>query len=437
MKRCLQMKMLFTGLVIILIFPATIWAGGFYLSEVSNADVGLASAGSAARAQDASTVFTNPAGMTRLNQPEILLSIQPLYINLEFEEDSNTSGSNQILPNGTGADDGDASDWLPTGSTFYVHPVNRDLRLGIGVLGYFGLGMKYEDDWVGRYYIKEITLQGLTIKPAVAYRINDWLSVGAGLNAMYGILNEKVAVNNNPLGLGTFPDGELEVDDKTWGFGGVFGVLVEPQKSTRFGLTYMTKTELEFESRADFSGLRPALATILENNGLLDAKLDLTINAPQAAMLSAYHEVTDRLAIMGNIGWQDWSDFGKVDVMVSAEDTNSLTVDRNYKDTWHGAVGLQYKASEPWLISCGIAYDSSMMDDEDRTPDAPVGETWKFGAGTQYKLKKNIDLGLTYEFLWGGDLPMDVERGPLAGRVSGEYSNVQMHFINVAMNWKF
>jgi long-chain fatty acid transport protein len=137
------------------------------------------------------------------------------------------------------------------------------------------------------------------------------------------------------------------------------------------------------------------------------------------------------------VGWQDWSQFGKVDVTVSSEDTNTLTVDRNYKDTWHVATGLQYKVSQPWLFSFGVAYDSSMMDDKERTPDVPVGATWRFGAGVRYQVKDNFELGLSYECVWGGDLPMDINRGPLAGRVSGEYPNTALHFINLALNWRF
>jgi long-chain fatty acid transport protein len=122
---------------------------------------------------------------------------------------------------------------------------------------------------------------------------------------------------------------------------------------------------------------------------------------------------------------------------VSAEDTNSLTVNRNYKDTWHVAAGLQYKIARPWLLSFGVGYDSSLMDDKERTPDVPVGATWRFGGGVRYQVKDNIDVGLAYECAWGGDLPMDINKGPLVGRVSGEYSNTALHFINVALNWRF
>jgi len=83
-------------------------------------------------------------------------------------------------------------------------------------------------------------------------------------------------------------------------------------------------------------------------------------------MLSAYHELTDDVAIMGNVGWQDWSEYGMMDISVTAEETTSLTADLDLKDTWHGAVGAQFKISEPWLMTFGLSYDSSMVDDDDR-----------------------------------------------------------------------
>jgi long-chain fatty acid transport protein len=91
----------------------------------------------------------------------------------------------------------------------------------------------------------------------------------------------------------------------------------------------------------------------------------------------------------------------------------------------------------PWLLTAGVAYDSSMMDDDDRTPDLPLGEQWRFGLGTRYDWSEKLALGLGYTFLWGGDLDMDVNRGPLAGRVSGTYENASMSFINFYLNWKF
>jgi long-chain fatty acid transport protein len=154
-------------------------------------------------------------------------------------------------------------------------------------------------------------------------------------------------------------------------------------------------------------------------------------------MLSAFHELTERWAIMGNLGWQQWSEFGKVGVAVTSENTSSLTFDRNYNDTWHVAVGAHYRVANPWLLTAGVAYDSSMVDDDDRTPDLPLGEALRFGLGARYDWSENLGFGFGYTFLWSGDLDMDVNRGPLAGRVSGTYENVSMNFFNFYLNWKF
>ena len=421
----LMFNMLAITLLVMAIALPQAQAGGLYLYELGTPDVGAAAAGWAARAQDASTVFTNPAGMTRLDKSELLVGIQPLYLQAEFSPDSNTT---------TSGPDGDASTWLPAGGLYYVHNLMPKLKIGLSTVGYFGLGLDYEDDWVGRYYIQEIKLQALGIQPALAYQVTDWLSFGAGVVALYGVLDQKAAVNN--LGPNQ-DDGKLKIEDDDWTYQVNLGVLVAPRKGTRFGLTYLSEGDLEFKDEPDFSNLGPGLEAILRAQGLLDAEIEVEFTMPQAVMLSGYHELNDRWAIMGNLGWQDWSEFGKVGVTVASEDISSLTVDRNYKDTWHVAVGGQYRVADPWLLTAGVAYDSSMVDDDDRTPDLPLGEQWRFGLGASYDWSENLALGLGYTFLWGGDLDMDVNRGPLAGKVSGTYENASMNFINFYLNWKF
>ena len=400
-------------------------AGGLYLYEIGTPDVGLAAAGYAARAQDPSTVFTNPAGMTRLERSELQIGIQPLYVHTKFNAGSGTT---------TTGPDGDGSAWLPSGSIFYSHSLSRDLKLGIGVLGYFGLSLEYENDWVGRYYVQEVALQAMGIQPAVAYRVTDWLSLGAGVVALYGVLDEKVAINNIDPNRG---DGRLKIHDEDWAFQANLGVMVEPCKGTRFGLTYLSEVDLDFEDKPNFSSLGPGLDALLGSRGLLTSKLDLGMTMPQAVMFSVYHDLTNRLAVMGNLGWQDWSQFGKVNVEVAAEETISLTADRNYKDTWHAGFGMQYRVADPWLLSAGIAYDTSMVDDRDRTPDLPIGEQWRFGLGAHYDWSQQLAFGLAYELLWGGNLAMDLNRGPLAGRVEGSYNDAAIHFISFNVNWKF
>ena len=401
------------------------WAGGISLYEFGSPDVGLAAAGYAARAQDASTVFTNPAGMSRLDQSQVLGGLQALYGKVEFSPNSATTSS--------GGGGGNAVGWMPGGSAFIVQKLNQDWSIGFGILSYFGLGEKYDNNWVGRYYVQESTLLGMTLTPAVSYCVNDWLSIGAGLNVMYGYLDTQVAINN----AGAQPDGQLKYRDGEWGYGGNFGILVEPKKGTRFGLTYLTEVKLDFSDVPEFSGLGPVLATVLRNRGLTTNNLDMSMTVPQMVMFSAYHEINQKWAIMGNVGWQDWSRFGKVDIQINSSNPQSLTVDNDYKDTWHVALGVQYRHSPVWMFTCGIAYDSSAVDDDKRTVTVPMGEAWRFALGAQYAFNPNLTLGAAYEFIWSGDMSVNQERGPLAGRVSGDYRNTNMSFFALNLSWKY
>jgi long-chain fatty acid transport protein len=78
-----------------------------------------------------------------------------------------------------------------------------------------------------------------------------------------------------------------------------------------------------------------------------------------------------------------------------------------------------------------------MLDDEERSPAMPVGESWRFALGTRYDWSKDVTLGAAYELAWGGDLDLDVERGPLAGRVSGTYENAALHVVSLNVDWRF
>ena len=161
------------------------------------------------------------------------------------------------------------------------------------------------------------------------------------------------------------------------------------------------------------------------------------MTVPQNATLSMFHQVNDTWAVLGNLGWQDWSQYGLVGVMVKAENTTRLTVDKDFDDSYHAALGAQVDIEGPWLLSFGIAFDSGIVDDQTRTPDLPNGDAWRFAVGGQYTIKENMILGLGYSFQWMGDLDLDVEGGPLTGRLAGTYENTNIHFFALNLRMSF
>jgi long-chain fatty acid transport protein len=399
----------------------TAQAGGISLYEIATPDAGLASAGYAARAEDASTLFKNPAGMSLLEGTQIQVGLQALYGSVTFSPDANTSTR-------LGSDDGgNAVGWLPGASLFAVVPLGEKVHVGLGTLSYFGLAEDYNNDWVGRYYVQDSALLGMTIMPSISYEVTDWLSIGAGLNAMYGYLKTDIAVNN---GIGT--DGQMSLKDRTWGFGANVGALIKVGEKTRLGVTYLSAVNLDFAETPTFSGLGPVMGAILAN----PRELDLGVSVPQSAMLSAYHALSDKWAVMADFGWQDWSEFGYVQAGVESGGTTTLNL--KYKDTWHGAVGTQYRASEKWLLSAGVAFDSSAVDSANRTVTLPMGQAWRFGLGAQYQLNQKLNVGLAGTFLWAGDMAVDQgSDASIRGLVSGSFNDAWFTFINLNMTYKF
>ncbi len=396
-------------------------AGGIILYEIATPDVGLAGAGYAARAQDASTVFSNPAGMSLLEGSQFQGGLQLTYGSVEFSPDANTG---PLL----GDDAGDnAVGALPAGSLFFTHALSDRFTVGFGAFSYFGLALDYGDDWVGRYYVQNDALLGLSFMPAVSYQATDWLSIGAGLNAMYGYMSAETAVRTGGAG-----DGQLELNDETWGFGANAGLLITPSEGTRFGITYLSPVKLDFEDRPSFSNLGPLGDAIFTN----PPQLDLGVTVPQSVMLSVYHELSPKWAILANLGWQNWEQFGKVDVGVDSTNPQDLTADLDYQDTWHGAIGAQFRASAAWLLSAGAAYDSAAVEDQDRTLGLPMGEAYRFGLGAQWQLSEAVALGAAYEFMWVGDMPVTQE-SVYRGRVSGSFEDSWFSFFTANLTWNF
>ena len=412
-------------------------AGGLIAYEIGTADAGLASAGYGARAEDASTVFTNPAGMTRLDGTQALASAMPLYANTQFSPGPGTSAA---LGGANGGRAVGADGWFAVGGGFISHSLSPDLKIGLAMSGNFGAALDYDDNWVGRYYVQETTLLGISLLPSIAYKVNEQLSLGASVNAMYGIYDNKVAINNIAPGFG---DGQLKLDDRTWGWGVNLGLLYEIDDRTRIGLTWNSSVDLDFDTTAKFSGLAPGLNALINNRGLQGATVKIGMKAPQQVMGSIFTQVNDEWALLGSVGWQQWSKFGAVEIgIVDSTNPRSLTADLAFDDTWHVAAGAQYRVNPSWLLNFGVAYDSGFQSNSNVSPLFPVNSAWRFGIGAEQQLSKTATWGVTGEYLYGGTMDTNLQSTlPVAlggrGNIVGSYEDTSTVFVGAYANWKF
>src|SRR5262245_61448990 len=319
-------------------------AGGLWLYEMATPDQGTAAAGRAALALDASTAWLNPAGMTRLDQSQLLLGIGPLVIQSQFEVEPRTTTS------GGGAD---ITSVLPIASGYYVQSLTPEFKLGVSLTTLPGLAADYGDSWAGRYFLEKAALFGVALSGTAAYRVLPWLSIGAGPSLGFSHIGQDTALNNALDGL---PDGILKIRGNAIGVGGVVGVLIEPTPTTRIGVQYTTPMTFQYDDIIDqvrgagrsLQVLRLLVGAVVEVP--VGSQVDLRLTMPQQVMASAYHELSDRLALMVNFGWQNWSAFGQPSVIIHGNPNRRLSPDQGYDDTFHTAIGVHYHATPEWLL---------------------------------------------------------------------------------------
>jgi long-chain fatty acid transport protein len=307
------------------------------------------------------------------------------------------------------------------------------LKLGLGVGSYFGLGLSYYNEWAGKYYVQNASITTLAVNPTIGYKIADWLSVGGGVSAVQGNLSNRVAVNT----LLEPGDGRLKYDASDVGYGYNLGVLFTLSPQTRVGVTYVSQVNLDFKDEMRFNNLDGTiLGAALAANGLLDAQLKINANIPAQLSLGVYQAITDRLALVGTVNWQNWSRFGEPEIAVA--DSSTVTADLNYQDTYHAGIGAYYRVAEPWLLMAGFSYDTSpTSSSSDRGPVLPLGAFFTYSAGVQYDWNKDFSVGVAYALIDAGPAKVNRSGGPLKGDLKGEYDTNYIHAVNVNFVYRF
>lgn len=399
-----------TILAVLMGWPMVSQAGGLYMYEIGTSDLGFAAAGTAARAEDASTIYANPAGMTRLAGDQFTVGAQALYGKVEYELDGNGLLS--------GSDPGNIIGWFPGGSAFYSHSISDKFKIGVGAYGNFGLAMDFGDSWAGRNLVGEAALIAMTIQPTAAYRITDQWSIGAGLTANYGYFKLE---RERLLGGG----GTSKQDDGDWAYGGRLGVMFEPSELTRIGLVWNSEVEYDFEIDGSVTIDPPGPLGPITNTIPIAAG----VKAPQQVMGSIYHRLNDDWAVMGNLGWQEWSEFAESTLEVNgATSTTPLSLE----DTWHAALGIQYTLNAQTKLNTGVAFDTSMYKNQSQTSFAiPNGDTWRLGLGMQYSLSSQSELG------WAAEYVRSEDSSSSSALISGRYDDPQMFFMSVHYTRRF
>jgi long-chain fatty acid transport protein len=267
--------------------------------------------------------------------------------------------------------------------------ITDDLKLGMSVFSLSGAALDPDNSWAGRYQNEEISLLTLTANPSVAYRVTDWLSFGAGVTVMYADMEYDLAAppTNAPTG-GT---GKVKVDGNDFAFGYNFGALFELTPQTRIGVTYVSKVEPKFSGDLK---IKPGIG------GSFSTSSDLEFTFPQLVRVGAYHELNNQWALLGTIGWEDWSNFDRLLVSTQA---GSGAIPTEWRDTYHFSGGVHYRPTEDWLLQAGITYDTSPVSKGDRHSALPIDRQIRYAIGAQYQWNERVRVGGALEYIDLGD----------------------------------
>ena len=395
--------------------PLAAQAAGFGLAEQSGSGLGNSFAGAAAIAEDASTIYSNPAGMTYVLGTQAVGALHLINPNAEFNDD----GSVRAAPRPLGKEGGNAGNLAFVPNMYFKTDINDSVKFGIGVNAPFGLKTEYDKNWLGRFQGIKSELKTININPALAFKVNDQLSLGFGVSVMYAKAELTSAVNIGAA------ERSSKVEGDDFGFGFNFGAIYQITPDTRIGASYRSKVEqkLEGKAKSNFTALNLIPTRTLNT----DVTADLTL--PENISVSAFSRLNDKWDLLGDVTWTRWSQFEELRI-VRDNGTNStlISTPENWDNTMRYSVAVNYHYSDTLKLRAGLAYDEGAASTAFRTVRIPDNDRkWlSFGAGWQVTPSTKFDIGYAHLFISDTDID-DNQLAPVApspvgkGRVKGEY----------------
>ncbi|NJD24201.1 MAG: transporter [Betaproteobacteria bacterium] len=407
-------------------------ASGFQLmGEQSASGIGNSGAGSAAVAENAGTIFYNPAGMTQLQAREVSLGLT--LVNTSFElSDGGSSNLGGLNNTGNG---GDAGKLRAVPNFYGSWAVTKDIYVGLGIGAPFGLMTEYKDPWIGAAHSQSFEIKTININPSIAWRATDWLSLGAGINwqkidaeyvrrvATSGVPNTACSISV-PQNAVCNSHAKMTLDDSAWGWN--LGALFTLAPQTKLGVSYRSKIKYSTDGNVSVSGPNAALNA----GGSSGVKADIEV--PDTFILSLVQGIGAQWELLGDISWTGWSSIPKVDIIRTsgaASGTIAQTLDTHFEDAWRFALGANYKLNDTWKLRFGVAYDETPVPNAQyRLTSLPDNDRTWLSTGFQWKMAKSMAVDVGFAYLFVKDAPIDNNQSTAVattnkGTIKGTYDN--------------
>ncbi|MDY0832645.1 MULTISPECIES: OmpP1/FadL family transporter [unclassified Pseudomonas] len=409
-----------------------VFASGFALNEQDVAGMGTGFAGRSSSAENASTVYGNPAGMARLEGQQVTGGVAAIDASTNIKDVSGrSSGSNK----------GDMVPFTAVPFGFYTNKLNEQWAVGFGVYAPFGLVTDYESGFQGKAFGSKSEVKVITFQPTVSYAFNDRVSIGFGptINRIAGTLESDI---NLPIAGTGSNNIKIKGDDTALGFNA--GLLVQATDTTRVGLTYHSKVKYKLEGHTEVTKGANVPASLL-NNGRYDASLK--IDTPESWDLSVTQDLSDAWKLYAGATWTRWSRLKDITVnnegvsaaagsgALAPQIVGTIKEDQNWHDTWAYALGTSYRVTKQVVLRTGLTFDQSPTNNTDRSPRIPTGDRTIFSLGLGYDVMPNMTVDLAYSYL--KEEPVKVARANALGQsYNAKYENSANGF-GLGVTYKF
>lgn len=428
------------------------YGAAFALQENSGSGLGNAFAGGAAVADDVSSMWSNPATLSKRMTMEAAGALHIVTPSIKFHDGGSGPAFGQPL-GGTGGDAGGTS-FVP--NLYFSMPINRQWVAGIGINAPFGLVTEYDGDWLGRYQGVKSEVRTINVNPAISWRPNDNFAIGVGVNwqrvdaeftskvnysgAIATAAQAAAAAGQIPAAAvpgviaataGLDSSAKIEADDDAWGWN--VGVLFDYAPGSRVGLSYRSEIKYKANGPANFDNPVPtvppalapvvgALTTAINTTALYNSDIDVDIKLPAILNASIFHRLNDRWDLMADVQWTGWSSIKELKFVRTNGVTLSNTPE-NFDDAWRISVGANYRYSDRWLFRGGLAWDQSPVNNTDRTPRLPDEDRVWISLGAQYKYSNQFKVDGGFTYIKSQDASMNQNAGSQAayGLIKGSY----------------
>jgi long-chain fatty acid transport protein len=422
----------FLSVVFVLILSTPVFGAGFALYEGS-ARGNVLGAGLVASADDPSAVFYNPAGITQLKGTQIQLGVTAITPSYSVDVSTGTAPGSY----------GSQTNWFFPPHAYLTYQINDNWYFGLGEFSRYGLGTEFQNGWPGRYNSYRASIVEMEINPNIAYKVNDKLSIAAGLVGSYFNVTLQRALP------ATGGDIDFKVAGDSWGWGWDLALQYKPTDWMQFGITYRSKIEQNVKGNVSVSRTVSTAAGLGANIANMSGGADISL--PDTIYTGVNFNITKTWSAGGGVYWTGWQYYDKLQLnfgapfggnaVTSGPSTTAISP-KNWANVARYLIGTEWKATPNWDLRLGYAYDTApeplntldyILPDNDR-------HMLSIGAG-YHQAAWSVDLSYTYMIIidnsYIGNPTGSAAVAAAPATYPGKLTSGSAHLIGLTFGYKF